>query len=173
MPCLDQGIDYIKEILIELEKLVCESEEYGPIIIAGDLNAHLGSLGGPKGTGDANQQGFLIKELINRCSLHTTSMSSLATGPNWNAKTKTTVDYILGDYEASFLVTKCSTHELSMLNNSDHLPISVTMVPPISTSVKPSTLTRVNWHKAINSGTLEIYQDKAAILVRPLLVSSY
>ncbi len=70
LPCIDQGLDVFAECLSVLESLVCDSKRLGPVIVAGDFNAHLGTLGGPRGLGSPNQQGFLVKELIDRTYLH-------------------------------------------------------------------------------------------------------
>lgn len=39
------------EHLIELERVISEHQQYGPVIIMGDYNAHLGTLGGVRGIG--------------------------------------------------------------------------------------------------------------------------
>ena len=51
LPCADAGIDKYAQVLCELERLVTEGQEKGPVIGGGDFNAHLGSLGGVKGVG--------------------------------------------------------------------------------------------------------------------------
>ena len=42
LPCLDLGVDLYHNSLVELERVISESERWGPVIIAGDFNAHLG-----------------------------------------------------------------------------------------------------------------------------------
>ena len=46
LPCLDQGVDCYREHLIELEMVVSESVQLGPVAVLGDFNAHLGKLCG-------------------------------------------------------------------------------------------------------------------------------
>lgn len=53
LPSLDQGIDSYREHLVELEWIISESELLGPVVVAGDLNAHLGDLE------EVNVKGFL------------------------------------------------------------------------------------------------------------------
>ncbi len=125
MPCADLGMDCFRDHLTELEKRICESHPLGPVFIAGDFNAHLCPLGGPKGLGQPNHQGLLLKDLIDRCSLHVISLSARSEGPSytyWNSNTETTVDYILGNVDALNFTSHCFTHELNPLNTSDHLP---------------------------------------------------
>ena len=38
LPCLDLGMDYYRESLIELERVISKAEHWGPVIIAGDFN---------------------------------------------------------------------------------------------------------------------------------------
>ena len=66
---------------MELESLISEGQRLGPVLIAGDFNAHLGPLGGIRGQGIPNQQGVLLKQLLDRCELHVVSLSSLSEGP--------------------------------------------------------------------------------------------
>ena len=127
LPCAGVGLEWYREHLEELENLVGEGERLGAVVIAGDFNAHLGKLGGPRGMGEANQQGVIVKDFIDRCSLHVLSLSTRSEGQNytfWNSVSETTVDYILGDYEASCSMVCCSTLECAPLNTSDHLPIT-------------------------------------------------
>ena len=127
LPCLDKGIESYREHIIELENLISDSQHFGAVVIAGDFNAHIGCLGGLRGEGQPNHQGLLVKDLIDRCSLHVLSLSGRAEGPNytfWNSTSETTVDYIIGDIVASNAMVNCRTHECSPFNTSDHLPIT-------------------------------------------------
>ena len=42
LPCLDQGVDCYRDHLVELERVISESELQGPVMVLGDFNAHLG-----------------------------------------------------------------------------------------------------------------------------------
>ena len=75
LPCADLGADYYLECIVELERITEESKQLGPTIIMGDFNAHLGTLGGPRGHGDPNSQGVLLHELLQRCDLFAASFS--------------------------------------------------------------------------------------------------
>ena len=70
LPCLDQGIDYYREQLIELERVVCESALLGPVTVLGDL---MHTCGG-RGMEDPNLQGVLLQEMMERTGLSTVSL---------------------------------------------------------------------------------------------------
>ena len=123
LPCVDSGLDVYCEHLVEFERVISASQESGPVLIVGDFNAHLASFGGVRGHGSPNQQGFLLKQLLDRCELYVVSLSALSEGPSftfWNSDSETTVHYIIASYDASRYIMSCLTHELSPLNCSDH-----------------------------------------------------
>ena len=63
LPCADLGLEtYCKH----LESLISEGQKPGPVLIAGDFNAHqsLGPLGGVRGQDIPNLQGVLSKQPI-------------------------------------------------------------------------------------------------------------
>ena len=64
LPCLDLGIDLYCDCLVELETIVSESECFSPVIIAGDLNAHLGSMWGLRAKCNPNLLGTLLGDLL-------------------------------------------------------------------------------------------------------------
>lgn len=68
------------------------------IIIAGDYNAHLGPLAGPRGVGMPNERGLALKKFIDRNILFVASHSSTSSGPTYTYHSGghfTTVDYII------------------------------------------------------------------------------
>ena len=135
LPCLDLGVELYHESLIELERVISESEHWGPVIIAGDFNAHLGPTWGPRAHENPNLQGILLGEVLDSCKLHAVSLSETMSSPSYtylSGDTSTVVDYILMDIEAAACVECCCTHDTD-LNSSDHLPLSVTISCSIPT----------------------------------------
>ena len=115
LPCLDQGVDCYREHLVELERVISESELQGPIMVLGDFNAHLGG----EAVGEENLQGALLQEVLERCSLSAVSQGAMASGPGYtfcSGDVRTTVDYILMDVEAASMVVSCRTHPMEDLN---------------------------------------------------------
>ena len=178
LPCSDMGMECYSEHLIELEWVVSEHQPHGPVIIMGDFNAHLGTLGGERGTGQPNQQGILLHQLIARCNLYAVSLSSLSQGPAYtfqNSVSQTTVDYVLANHDATEYIRHCYTHDSAPLNTSDHLPITAVLQFQHST-VNPqgqSTRKRINWSKVRNSTYLHCYQEGISAIVAPLIGNSY
>ena len=178
LPCTDMGIDCYGEHLIELERLISEGQQLGPIVITGDFNAHLGTLGGVRGRGSPNQQGILLHQLLVWCKLYAVSLSSLSEGPQytfWNSTTRSTVDYIIASQEASDYIQRCFTREPAPLNNSDHLPISAVLCLPTAavTSQESSASQKINWTKVPRSSQLISYQQQVSYIVNPLLGKPY
>ena len=176
LPCTDMGIECYSERLMELEKVISERQRFGSILITGDFNAHLGTLGGTRGEGSPNQQGILHQPLV-RCRLYAVSLS-LTEGPRYtfsNSMTQTTVDYMIASHDASDLIRRCFTHKPAPLNCSDHLPISTVLNIPTATITLPHPPTdqRVNWAKALKSNCLIAYQKQVSSIVSPLLGRQY
>ena len=69
LPCLDLGVDLYRDSLIELERVISESECWGPVIVAGDFNAHLGPTWGTRAHSDPNLQGILSWYMDYRSSI--------------------------------------------------------------------------------------------------------
>ena len=74
LPCLDLGVELYRESLTELERVISESEHWGPVIIADDFNAHLGPTWGPRAHENPNFQGILLGEVLDSCKLHIVSL---------------------------------------------------------------------------------------------------
>ena len=126
------GIECYCNHLVELEHLISQRQQLGPVLLTGDFNAHLGMLGGARGQGGANQQGILLRQLLVRCNVYAVSLSPLATGLQytcWNSAIQTTIDYIIASHDAADYIQQCSTLESVPLNNSERLPISAVAGP--------------------------------------------
>ncbi len=178
LPCADQGLEAYCEHLVELERLVSEGQRLGPVVIAGDFNAHLGPLGGTRSQDNPNQQGIILKQLLDRCELYVVSLSSLSEGPLytfWNSDVQTTVDYIIASYEASHYIQRCFTHERNPFNSSDHLPITTLLSIPITTAARScsTVIPKINWEKAKKTNLLDVYQEQVNSFISPFLGNLY
>ena len=156
---MDQGIECFREHIIELENLVSESQLHGVVIVAGDFNAHLGCLGGPRDVGSPNQQGLLLKDnrqMFPPCSLlvykvrwHELHILELH---SWDHSWL---------HESSLAMTNCHAHELAPFNTSDHLPVTArigldnTSLSNDRTSATPYK--RVNWKIAKESCCIGVF----------------
>ena len=148
--------------------MISAPQSVGPVIIAGDFNAHLPAL-----SSNTNTQGRLLNDLIDRNSLFAVSCYSITTGPNYtypSGQTATTVDYILVNTELVPYVNSCEILTPDPLNLSDHLPISVSIcVNNIKYTHSEPTPSKINWSKACKDGSIHLYTSKVQSEVIPLL----
>ena len=175
LPCLDQGVDCYREHLVELERVISESELQGPVMVLGDFNAHLGG----EAVGEENLQGALLQEVLERCSLSAVSQGAMASGPGYtfcSGDVRTTVDYILMDVEAALMVVSCRTHPMEDLNTLDHLPLTVSLYYSAYSGSQNEGMgrqLRIDWDEARRSGALDMFASKVQVRLAPLLVGVY
>ena len=171
------GYRMLSLALIELERVISESAHMGPVIIAGDFNAHLGSMWGPRAHRSPNVQGILLGELLDRENLHAVSLSGFATGPSHtycSGGIFSTVDYILAYIEASSCIECCRTYDDDDLNTSDHLPPSVTLSCHVATQfAQDPVCSQVNWLEAEKSGALHAFQAEVKDRLSPYIGRSH
>ena len=148
-----------------------------PVLVLGDFNAHLGTLGGPRGSGAANAQGLKLKDFIDRQELCVLSLSSHATGPTYTYHSGphfTTVDPILCNQAAAYLCSTVSTFEDHPLNTSDHLPLAVAVDSAVSQTVDQKKHDNsINWNKGISDGSVSEYSHRVSQMVLPLIGRAY
>ena len=177
LTCLDQGVDCYREHLVELERVISESELQGPVMVLGDFNAHLGG----EIVGEQNLQGVLLQEVLERCSLSAVSQGAMASGPRYtfcSGDVRTTVDYILMDVEAASMMVSCHTHPMEDLNTSDHLPLMVGLYYSAYSGSQNECIgtprqLRVDWDEAGRSGALDMFASEVQVRLAPLLVGVY
>lgn len=162
LPCSDQGVDCYRDHLQELERIITDSILLGPVIILGDFNAHLGSLGGVRGTGNPNLQGILLSDIMDRHNLCAVSQCEWATGPLHtyvSGNSMTTVDYIIASLDATSIISSCKTLPMTDLNTSDHLPLSAELTIEYPVQAQPDTRhPRLDWEQAVKSGEINEYR---------------
>ena len=77
----DGNTDEYQSCLSDLEEVLNTLPRSQPVVIAGDFNAHLGRLGGPKCNDTPNAQGRALKDLIDRNNLFVASLGEDTGGP--------------------------------------------------------------------------------------------
>ena len=78
------------------------------LLIPGDFNAHLRSLGGVCGSGNPNVQGILLADIMDRHNLCAVSQCEWATGhlhTYASENSMTTVDYIIVSLDATSIIS--------------------------------------------------------------------
>ena len=164
-------VDY-EQCLHNLEEVVnSHLHESTAIVIAGDFNAHLGTLAGPRGSGPPNHRGILLKQFIDRNNLFVSSHSRLSDGPPYtfhSGRNYSTVDYIITNRAlCDFLFSSKGLVDHS-LNISDHLPLSINLnIPTVKATLH--TVYRINWDKALSTGEIYSFESAISSLFSPLL----
>ena len=150
------------------------AHSHGPIVLAGDFNAHVGRLGGPRGLNPQNLHGKLLLELVNRNDLYFTSLNSCTNGSCYTFfrnDIMSTVHYIITDAISAPLVQRCSILDL---NTSDHLPLSITLA--CETQFKhnnASPRAHLNWKRGLCDGSVDLFVARINNLLRPLIGKNY
>ena len=136
MPSSDVSHEVYVSYLNDIDSLLSSLPTDNPVLVIGDLNCHLGHLGGNRSRDEPNSRGVLWKELLDKHSMFVASLSVLSSGPLHTYTSgghSSTLDYVLGNAASADLFLSCVTLDDDPLNTSDHLPISVKLIfsPPI------------------------------------------
>ena len=98
MPDTGHPIAEYRPCLEDLEHLLMSSLTLSPCIIGGDLNAHIGSLGGPRSIASPDIKSILWNDLLDTTSMYVPSLCETATGPTYTYSSgghHMTIDYFL------------------------------------------------------------------------------
>ena len=119
MPSGEQPQDIYDTYFDSVEHCISQLSNKGPLLVLGDLNAHLGC----RGTSSTNFRGNKWIKMIDEHSLINVSLCSLASGPTYtytSGGNSTTIDYIISnsDLDAFRGISNCSTLEEHSLNTS-------------------------------------------------------
>ena len=158
--------------LTDLEELLSGLPHSQPLVIVGDFNAHMANVGCNT---VSNAQGLALTDLVKRNNLF---VSPLDKGPGFtycSGHTRTTVDYILVNQSASYLITDSEVLDNHPLNTSDHLAVHAAMeINPILSCKDTSETQRVNWKKAMSDQPcIQSYQRAVDVILRPLIGNTY
>ena len=148
LPSSDHPMSEFAEYLVQLESLISSLQASGPVMVVGDFNAHLGSLGCHRNSDNTNRAGHMLFDVICRCGLFVASQSAFADGECYtfeNGSHKTTVDYCLVDSGYAYLLKSCSTLSPDPLNLSDHLPLRVSLDVSTTKFTTPKSPPALNW----------------------------
>ena len=83
-PSSDAELSSFNDCICDLEEEINRVDSNTTaVVIAGDFNAHLGTLAGPRGSGTPNSRGFVLKDFIDRNKLFVASHSNISSGPSY------------------------------------------------------------------------------------------
>ena len=175
-PSSEYSSDQYQQCILDLEaELNLHQNESTAIVIAGDFNAHLGTLAGCRGTGPADDRGFLLKELIDRNNLFVASHCSVSSGPGYtyhSGRNFTTIDYIITNKPASDLLIAAKVNPDHSLNVSDHLSLTLSLDLNTGKGKSINAESNIYWDKAISSGLINSYTLAVSNVTTPLLNST-
>ena len=176
MPSADQPQETYTSYLDTVSQIVSQSDSDAPMIIAGDLNCHLGSLGCPRSNDTPNSRGHKWKDVIDHHTLYVASLSHISSGPihtYHSGSVSTTVDYVLGNLALSSVLSSCDTLEDHSLNTSDHLPIISNLDMTFLSHSPLESSPFLNWKRSVKEGTISAYTSLTDDLVRPFMEKDY
>ena len=130
-----------------------------------DFNAHLGSLGGVRGTSNPNLQGILLSDIMDRHNLCAVCQCEWANGPLYtyvSGNSMTTVDYIFTSVNATSITSSCKTLPMTDLNLSDHLPLVAELTIEYPVQTQPDACNNhhpwLDWEQATKSEEINDYR---------------
>ena len=178
MPSSDQSREVYVDCLNEVDSLLSRFPSNDPIVVMGDLNCHLGHLGGSRSTEEPNHRGILWKELLDRHSLFVTSLGALSTGPIHTYSSgdhSTTLDYVIGNVVLAEMLQSCEILDDNPLNTSDHLPILTKLAfqHQLPSQEPPKKPVRLDWDLAACDRSASTYAAQVEAIVNPLLEKDY
>ena len=172
LPSSDHPMSEFTEYLVQLESLISSLQASGPVMVVGDFNAHLGSLGCHRNSDNTNRAGHMLFDVICRCSLFVASQSAFADGECYtfeNGSHKTTVDYCLVDSGYAHLLKSCSTLSPDPLNLSDHLPLRVSLDVFTTKFTTPKSPPALNWQQAVKEGSVQGFEENVSCFLSEIL----
>ena len=183
MPSSDQSQELYNEHIATINQAISNASFSSPLLVVGDLNCHLGHVGGPRSSADPNYRGMQWKDLLDSDSLYIPSLSPLATGPVHtfsSCSNSATLDYIIGNfiiyplYYISTVMVSCRVEDDHSHNTSDHLPIiSKLCLSLLITASTSSNHIALDWTSATRDGCIPQYASLTDHVVAPLLNKDY
>ena len=160
-----QALSILNNYINAVNQVISSAPPSSPLLLVGDLNCHIGKLGGPRSSSDANQRGV---EWIEYNSLYIPSLSTLATGPVHTFHSNRTATTAIGNLSLSIVLVSCCVEE-------DH-PLIVSKLNLsllTSTSASIDHAPRPDWNSARRQGCLSHYASLADSAVASLANKDY
>ena len=112
MPCTGTSLEEYRNCIADIEQQIAILSQDSAVIIAGDLNTHIGSLGSLRSDSPPNDRCILWKEILDAHTMYVASLGALAQGPvatYQSGERKTTLDYIIATQDCADPITSCQT----------------------------------------------------------------
>ena len=149
-------------VLDEIAEIVNTRENGTFCVLAGDFNADMGHLGGPRSNRKPSKVGKKLAKFFDESELTAANMTSKATGPlnTFNSGNgSSTIDYIAVPNSLCSLVRGCSVMKDEILNTSDHFAIQATLDVKCCemSSINSRPNTSIKWGKIRREIIDEVY----------------
>ena len=171
LPSTDHSLEEYTTYVNEIDSAVSAFQTQGPVILAGDFNAHL-----PISSSTPNPQGNLIFDLIDRNHLYPVPCADTNKDIDYtffSGCNKSKIDYIFIDATMASGVISSQILDHHPLNFSDHLPVSLILkTSEVMSRAKPSASPKINWSLAMSSGSIDLYAERVQSQLTPLLHTS-
>ena len=157
MPSSEYSQETYNNYINAVNQAISTVPQSSPLLLVGDLNCHIGKLGGPRTSSDPNHRGVQWMELTEILSLYIPSLSTLATGAvhTFRSNRSTTiVEYVIGNFSLSTVLVSCRVEEDHPLNTSDYLPIvsKLNLSFASSTPISSNRAPRLDWNSGRRQG---------------------
>lgn len=168
LPSSNLSIHVYKAYIEELEEVFCQLQNLGTVIVLGDFNSHIGTLGGPRSFVSVNERGKILGHLIKRFDLKSVNSQLLCTGPvetfySNNGLVKTTIDHMFVCEQHLNLLESCYVADDNCHNLSYHHPIYCCLeTRTIRMAIKPKCKPQISWKNIHNPEIRDKYQSRVA-----------
>ena len=173
MPCAEQPQYLFSCYLETVEHLISRFKSDGPLIVVGDLNAHLGSRD-PEVKNACNGRGLEWNTIIHTYFFHNVSLGCLSSGPTYTYSSCgniSTFDYVIANQDAARGINTCVTLEDHPLNTSDHIPVTCSYPRALHSQIIPAFSSQIlNWAQGETSLSTINYAKSSDDIARPFLL---
>lgn len=175
MPSSNAAQSEYKICLDGLDDIIFQLSHLSEVLIAGDFNAHIGSIGGPRSFNTVNRRGLELGYLIEKHRLISVNSQQFAKGPieTYSANKGTcltTVDHIMIIEDHADLVISCEVRTEQCLNLSYHHPIVCVLQISATHCIKNvAPRSHTAWNKIKNVNIHRRYKESVKRHLRNLV----
>jgi exonuclease III len=150
-------------VLQNLNDVVNDCLMLGRVVVIGDVNANVGTEDGARGWGTTSQNGKLLNAFSRQNNMVYVDLLPNTTGPSYTYMshwgTVSCLDHCLVTKDLQESIMMCKVHEEQIENNSDHLPISITLQISCHNKTMQSCKgpVKIAWDRATNIEIKEKY----------------
>ena len=166
MPQANCKIAEYDNVLHELDEVAEHYSQVGHVLIMGDVNAHIGPEGGPRGWGKTTPSGHKLLHWVKESALQLYDMQDCCHGPRYTFKkkgreNKSYIDHCIVTGSLVPYIRQCRVWEPEDRNISDHLPLSIVLdtknLPQLNYMDTP--VKKLKWDKVTEEDLIRDYVE--------------